>query len=130
MAPFPWAPMIAISAAFLSHTFSLTGLYPYVGYMVEHVGATDDKDRAGGSWLSFSALVGAAEMVDCHHWLLSKDATSLSPPLQRVSCKAQKCIEGELVGDYHAGGGTGDPEGPRKRRAGGGTHELPSVVWI
>lgn len=45
--------MIAICSAFLSHTFSLSGLYPYVGYMVQHIGATDDKDRAGESWMRF-----------------------------------------------------------------------------
>lgn len=47
MAPFPWLPMIAISGALVTHGFCLSSLYPYLGYMVRQLGATDDKDAVG-----------------------------------------------------------------------------------
>lgn len=45
--PFPWLPMLAISISLVSHSYALTSLFPYVGYMVQHLGITDDKDEAG-----------------------------------------------------------------------------------
>ena len=47
--PFPWLPMLAISIGLVSHSYALTSLFPYVGYMVQHLGITDDKDEAGQS---------------------------------------------------------------------------------
>lgn len=49
MAPFPWLPMIAISTGLISHSYALTNLFPYVGFMVQGMGVTDDKDKAGES---------------------------------------------------------------------------------
>lgn len=45
--PFPRMPMLAISMGLISHGYVLTSLFPYVGYMVQHLGVTDDKDEAG-----------------------------------------------------------------------------------
>lgn len=45
--PFPWAPMVAISTGLVAHSYALSSLFPYVGYMVQHLGVTDDKDEAG-----------------------------------------------------------------------------------
>lgn len=39
--------MLAISIGLVSHSYVLTSLFPYVGYMVQHLGVTDDKDEAG-----------------------------------------------------------------------------------
>lgn len=39
--------MLAISIGLVGHSYALTSLFPYVGYMVEHLGVTDDKDEAG-----------------------------------------------------------------------------------
>lgn len=47
MAPFPWYPMMAMAIGLTSHSFCLTNLFPYAGYMVRHMGVTDDKDAAG-----------------------------------------------------------------------------------
>ena len=46
-APFPWLPMLALAIGLVSHSYSLSSLFPYVGYMVQHLGVTDDKDEAG-----------------------------------------------------------------------------------
>ena len=47
--PFPWMPMLALAVGLVSHSYSLSSLFPYVGYMVQHLGITDDKDEAGQS---------------------------------------------------------------------------------
>lgn len=47
MSPFPWLPMLAIATGLISHSYCLSSLFPYVGYMVQHIGVTDDKDEAG-----------------------------------------------------------------------------------
>ena len=46
-APFPYTSMLALSLALLAHGYALTSLFPYVGYMVGHLGATENKDAAG-----------------------------------------------------------------------------------
>lgn len=43
--------MIAIAVGLVSHSYALTSLFPYVGYMVQSLGITDDKDEAGQSVL-------------------------------------------------------------------------------
>ncbi|CAM9181363.1 unnamed protein product [Choristocarpus tenellus] len=45
--PFPWKPMLVISWALLSHSFALSSLFPYVGYMVQDIGVARSKDEAG-----------------------------------------------------------------------------------
>ena len=45
--PFPVMPMVAIAMCLLAHAYALCSLFPYVGYMVRFLGATDDKDEAG-----------------------------------------------------------------------------------
>lgn len=45
--PFPWPPMLAIAIGLISHSYSLSSLFPYVGYMVQQLGVADDKDEAG-----------------------------------------------------------------------------------
>lgn len=52
--PFPWPPMLAIAVGLVSHAYALTSLFPYVGYMVQSLGVTDDKDEAGQSMLAHS----------------------------------------------------------------------------
>ncbi|CAM9579188.1 unnamed protein product [Ectocarpus fasciculatus] len=59
-APFPWLPMLAIAIGLVSHSYALTSLFPYVGYMVQHLGVTDDKDEAGyyAGYVSSAFMVG------------------------------------------------------------------------
>ncbi|CAB1117719.1 unnamed protein product [Ectocarpus sp. CCAP 1310/34] len=45
--PFPWLPMLALAIGLVSHSYSFSSLFPYVGYMVQHLGVTDDRDEAG-----------------------------------------------------------------------------------
>ena len=45
--PFPWLPMMAISVCLVTVAYALCNLFPYVGYMVQDLGVTDDKDGAG-----------------------------------------------------------------------------------
>ncbi len=45
--------MLAIAVGLISHSYSLSNLFPYVGYMVQHLGVTDDKDEAGQSLVIF-----------------------------------------------------------------------------
>lgn len=52
--PFPWLPMLAIAVVLVSHSYALTSLFPYVGYMVQSLGISDDKDEAGQSVLAYS----------------------------------------------------------------------------
>lgn len=47
--PFPWLPMLAIAIGLVSHSYSLSSLFPYVGYMVQQLGVAEDKDEAGQS---------------------------------------------------------------------------------
>ncbi|CAN0535105.1 unnamed protein product, partial [Laminaria digitata] len=45
--PFPWLPMVAIAICLVTAMYTLSSLFPYAGYMVQHLGVTDDKDEAG-----------------------------------------------------------------------------------
>ena len=45
--PFPVRPMTAIAMCLLFHSYALCSLFPYVGYMVRFLGATEDKDEVG-----------------------------------------------------------------------------------
>lgn len=45
--PFPLMPMVVIATCLVAHAYALRSLFPYVGYMVQHLGVTDDKDEAG-----------------------------------------------------------------------------------
>ncbi|CAM9775793.1 unnamed protein product [Scytosiphon promiscuus] len=58
--PFPWLPMLAIAIGLVSHSYALTSLFPYVGYMVQHLGVTHDKDEAGyyAGYVSSAFMVG------------------------------------------------------------------------
>ena len=47
MAPFPYMPMLAIMTSLVSYLVVQMSLYAYAGYMVEHLGVVDDKDKAG-----------------------------------------------------------------------------------
>ncbi|CAM9128529.1 unnamed protein product, partial [Hapterophycus canaliculatus] len=57
---FPWLPMLAIAIGLVSHSYALTSLFPYVGYMVQHLGVTHDKDEAGyyAGYVSSAFMVG------------------------------------------------------------------------
>lgn len=52
--PFPWLPMLSIAVGLVSHSYALTSLFPYVGYMVQSLGVTDDKDKSGQSLFAHS----------------------------------------------------------------------------
>ncbi|CAM9564568.1 unnamed protein product [Ectocarpus sp. 6 AP-2014] len=58
--PFPWLPMLALAIGLVSHSYSLSSLFPYVGYMVQHLGVADDKDEAGyyAGYLASAFMVG------------------------------------------------------------------------
>ena len=47
MAPFPYLPMAAIMAALVSQQVVQMSIFSYAGFMVEYLGAVDDKDKAG-----------------------------------------------------------------------------------
>ncbi|CAN0223141.1 unnamed protein product [Pylaiella littoralis] len=66
--PFPRLPMLAIAIGLVSHSYSLTNLFPYVGYMVQHLGVTDDKDEAGyyAGYLTSALMVG--RFVSSYFW--------------------------------------------------------------
>ena len=55
--PFPWLPMVAISMGLVVHSYALTNLFPYVGYMVQSLGVTDDKDEAGKLKRAFGMML-------------------------------------------------------------------------
>eukprot|EP00752_Nemacystus_decipiens_P011395 g10122.t1 len=57
--PFPWLPMLAIAVGPVSHSYALTSLFPYVGYMVQSLGVTDDKDEAG----YYAGFIASAFMI-------------------------------------------------------------------
>ncbi|CAM9302492.1 unnamed protein product, partial [Ectocarpus sp. 8 AP-2014] len=58
--PFPWLPMLALAIGLVSHSYSLSSLFPYVGFMVQHLGVADDKDEAGyyAGYLASAFMVG------------------------------------------------------------------------
>ncbi|CAN0113599.1 unnamed protein product [Ectocarpus sp. 12 AP-2014] len=58
--PFPWLPMLAMATGLVSHSYTVTSLFPYVGYMVEHLGVAGDKDQAGyfAGYLSAALMIG------------------------------------------------------------------------
>lgn len=39
--------MLAIMASLVSYLIAQISVYAYAGYMVEHLGVVDDKDKAG-----------------------------------------------------------------------------------
>ena len=39
--------MLAMTTGLVSHSYTVTSLFPYAGYMVEHLGVAEDKDQAG-----------------------------------------------------------------------------------
>lgn len=47
--PFPYMPMLAITASLVSAMVVQMSVFVYAGYMVEYVGVVDDKDEAGAS---------------------------------------------------------------------------------
>ena len=47
MAPFPYMPMVAILASLVSYLIVQMSVFAYAGYMVEYLGAVDDKNKAG-----------------------------------------------------------------------------------
>ena len=51
MAPFPYLPMMAIMVGLISQQVVRMSIFAYAGFMVEYLGAVDDKDKAGETWL-------------------------------------------------------------------------------
>ena len=47
MAPFPYFQMMTILAGLVSQEVVLMSTFAYAGFMVEYLGAVDDKDKAG-----------------------------------------------------------------------------------
>ena len=60
MAPFPYLPMTAIMACIISQQVVLMRVFAYSGFMVEYLGAVDDKDKAGETWV-FGYRIGPAK---------------------------------------------------------------------
>lgn len=48
--------MLAIAIGLVSHSYSLSSLFPYVGYMVQQLGVAEDKDEAGQSVFVYQRL--------------------------------------------------------------------------
>eukprot|EP00904_Undaria_pinnatifida_P000576 jgi/Undpi1/10519/HiC_scaffold_29.g12969.m1 len=61
MAPFPYMPMLAIMISLVSYLVVQISVFAYAGYMVEHLGVVDDKDKAGyyAGLLSASFMFGS-----------------------------------------------------------------------
>lgn len=47
MAPFPYVPIAVIVASLVSDQVIQMSVFSYAGFMVEDLGAVDDKDKAG-----------------------------------------------------------------------------------
>ena len=47
MAPFPYTAMTAIMTGLISQQVVQMSIFAYAGFMVEYLGAVDDKDEAG-----------------------------------------------------------------------------------
>lgn len=47
MSRFPYLPMVAIMMTLVTAMISQMNLLSYAGFMVEHLGVVDDKDKAG-----------------------------------------------------------------------------------
>lgn len=45
--PFPSVPMVVIVTCLVTEMYTLCNLFPYAGYMVQHLGVADDKDESG-----------------------------------------------------------------------------------
>lgn len=45
--PYPWFNMMVLASAVLASAVSLSGLFPYVGFMVVDLGAAKNEDEAG-----------------------------------------------------------------------------------
>ena len=50
MAPFPYLPLLAIMASVVSLTVAQVNVFVYAGFMMEHLGAVNDKDKSGKNW--------------------------------------------------------------------------------
>lgn len=52
MAPFPYLPMASIISSLVSEKIIQMSVFAYAGFMVEHLGVVNDKDKAGetSSW--------------------------------------------------------------------------------
>ncbi|CAM9131751.1 unnamed protein product, partial [Laminaria digitata] len=61
--PFPWMPMVAIAICLVAHAYALCSLFPYVGYMVQHLGVTGDKDEAGKFASYYAGYLSSALMI-------------------------------------------------------------------
>ena len=47
MAPFPYFQMMTIMSGLVSQQVVQMSIFAYAGFMVEYLGAVDDKDKAG-----------------------------------------------------------------------------------
>ena len=56
MAPFPYMPMLAIMISLVSYLVVQISVFAYAGYMVEHLGVVDDKDKAGETRLRRNSM--------------------------------------------------------------------------
>lgn len=45
--PFPWLAMMALAMCLISHMYTQSSQFAYVGYMVEYLGVVEDKDQVG-----------------------------------------------------------------------------------
>lgn len=45
--PFPLVPMVVIVTCLVTEMYTLCNLFPYAGYMIQHLGVAHDKDEAG-----------------------------------------------------------------------------------
>ncbi|CAM9514082.1 unnamed protein product [Discosporangium mesarthrocarpum] len=79
--PFPWVPMMAISLALLSHSFAISSLFPYVGYMVQDLGMAKTKDEAGyyAGYIASAFMVG--RVSSSYYWGSFSDTHGRKPGL-------------------------------------------------
>lgn len=53
MSRFPYVPMVAIMMTLVTTMVCQMSLFSYAGFMVEHLGVVDDKDKAGKTLVCF-----------------------------------------------------------------------------
>lgn len=100
--PFPWSPMLAIAIGLVSHAYSLSSLFPYVGYMVQQLGVAEDKDEAGQSYHCLQNCVPKSKKAYFVFYLLSLSVSlclcrSVSLSVSRFSA----CAEEQSGTDSH-----------------------------
>ena len=81
MGSFPYLPLLAIMASVVSLIVAQVNVFVYAGFMVEHLGAVDDKDKSGKNWRRPTDLDVCTGYIFCSYYVLSSHFCFLRLPL-------------------------------------------------